>query len=118
MCVSLSLFTITTKSHWIYAIHHPYYILNLVLCINTIHVYCGPTRLQNLPYVAICKEYYLTHMINNLFPISSTQATKLKEKSQRDKFEFVSNCKASILFTYACSQCCHGPNIERKTRGR
>jgi hypothetical protein len=23
-----------------------------------------------------------------------------------------------LLFTYAYSQCCHGPHIERKTRGR
>ncbi len=56
--------------------------------------------------------------LKNLFPISGTQPTKLKEKSQRDKFEIVNNCRTSIFFMYACSQCCHGPNLKRKTRGR
>ncbi len=118
MSVSLSLFTITTKSHWIYAIHHPYYILNLVLCINTIHVYYGPTNCKISHMLQFARSSISHTWLKNLFPISGTQSTKLKEKSQRDKFEVVSNCRTLILFTYACNQCCHGPNVERKRRGR
>ncbi len=84
MGVCLSLFTITTKSHWMYAIHHPCYILNLMLCINTIHVYYGPTRFQNL-----------TPVTKEPLPNSSTRPTRLKETNQEDKFEVAAKLRFS-----------------------